>query len=121
MLSRGIRGATTLKEDSAQEMNVVVVELLTAMLAENEVSIDHISSILFTATPDIHSIFPAAAARELELSQVPLICAQELEITGALKMAIRVLMTVNTERSASQISHIYLRGATGLRPDLKNA
>ncbi len=120
MLSRAIRGASTLKTDTAAEMREVVVELLEEMMRSNEVEIDLISSIFFTATTDIHSIFPAAAARELELSQVPLMCAQELEIEGSLKMAIRVLMTINTERKPSELKHIYLRGATSLRPDLKS-
>jgi chorismate mutase len=121
MLSRAIRGASTLSVDTAPEMREVVVELLSQMLSENGVEIELISSIFFTATTDIHSIFPAAAARELELSQVPLMCAQELEIDGSLKMAIRVLMTVNTELKSSEIRHIYLRGASSLRPDLQSS
>jgi chorismate mutase len=118
MVLRGIRGATQLSADTAEEMNSAVGELLKKMLERNQVESDSIASILFTATSDIHSIFPATAARNLDLADVPLICAQELDITGGLPLAIRVLMQVNTDKSQREISHIFLRGAKVLRPDI---
>ena len=118
MMLRGIRGATQLAADTADEMNSAVAELLTKMLEQNEVDPKAIGSILFTGTSDIHSIFPATAARKLNLQDVPLICAQELDIVGGLPLAIRILMHVNTEKSQQEIKHVFLRGAKVLRPDI---
>ncbi len=120
MFVRGIRGATQLEADTAPEMKSAVGELLGKMLEINSVEPESIVSILFTATSDIHSIFPATAARDFELAQVPLICAQELDIEGALPRAIRILIHVNTEKKQSEITHLYLRGAKVLRPDLSS-
>ena len=120
MFVRGIRGATQLEADTAPEMKSAVGELLGQMLEINSVEPESIVSILFTATSDIHSIFPATAARDFELAQVPLICAQELDIEGALPRAIRILIHVNTEKKQSEITHLYLRGAKVLRPDLSS-
>ena len=115
---RAIRGATVLKADDAAEMRDAVVELLRETLDRNNLSTDDLVSILFTATPDLHCAFPAAAARDLGLTDVPLICAQELDIDGALARVIRVLVHVNTELPRSEIKHVYLRGAEALRVDI---
>jgi chorismate mutase len=115
---RAIRGATVLKADDAAEMRDAVVELLRETLDRNNLSTDDLVSILFTATPDLHCAFPAAAARDLGLTDVPLICAQELDIQGALARVIRVLLHVNTELPRSEIKHVYLRGAEALRVDI---
>jgi len=121
MVVRGVRGATQLEQDTPENMREAVGELLAAMLERNEVESESIASIFFTATSDIHSIFPATAARDFELSQVPLMCAQELDIEGALPRAIRILMHINTEKKQNEIVHLYLRGAKVLRPDLPSA
>jgi len=118
MAIRGIRGATQLAVDTADEMDSAVTELLEQMLIKNQVESESIASILFTATNDVHSIFPATAARKLDLADVPLICAQELDITGGLPLAIRVLLHANTEKKQSEIEHVFLRGAKVLRPDI---
>lgn len=115
---RALRGATCLEQDDAAEMRSAVVELLTEMFDRNGISNDQLVSILFTATPDIHSAFPAGAARELKLADVPLICAQELDVTGAMQRVIRVLVHVNTELARADIKHVYLRGADALRQDI---
>lgn len=115
---KAIRGATCLAADDASEMTQAVVELLAAILEKNDLTTDDLISVLFTATPDLHSAFPASAARELGLGDVPLICAQELDVTGALARVIRVLAHVQTDRSRAQIQHIYLRGAQVLRQDI---
>lgn len=115
---RALRGATCLEQDDAAEMRSAVVELLTEMFDRNGISNDQLVSILFTATPDIHSAFPAGAARELKLADVPLICAQELDVTGAMQRVIRVLVHVNTELARADIKHVYLRGAEALRQDI---
>ncbi len=89
------------------------------MLEANGIGPDQIASVLFTATRDLTSVFPAQAARELGWTKTPLICAQEIDVPGALPRCIRVLMLVNTERTQEEIRHIYLKGAKALRPDLE--
>ena len=115
---RAIRGATCLEHDDAQEMAEAVTELLAEILARNEVSTDELVSIFFTATPDLHSAFPAAAARGIGLADVPLMCAQELDVTGAMQKVIRVMLHVQTQTPRTDIKHVYLRGAEALRKDI---
>lgn len=115
---RALRGATTVDVDEEQHVHERVVELLEAMCERNGVHHDDIVSILFTATDDIHSAFPAAGARKLGLGDVPLICARELDITGGTERCIRVLMHLTTERTRAEMRHVYLQGAVGLRDDL---
>jgi chorismate mutase len=115
---RAFRGATQLSADSKAEMKEAVVELLEEVLAANSLKNDDLISILFTATPDIQSDFPAAAVRELGLTDLPLICAQELDVKGALPRTIRLLIHANSPLSRGEVTHKYLRGAAVLRPDL---
>ncbi len=115
---RALRGATTVDEDEEAHVHERVVALLEEMCDRNGVHHDDIVSILFTATDDIHSTFPATGARTLGLGDVPLICARELDITGATPRCIRVLMHLTTERSRADLRHVYLEGAVGLRDDL---
>ena len=116
---RGIRGATLLAADDADEMRDAVTELLSEMLRANDVDHEQIVSIILTGTPDIHSAFPAAAARGLGLTDVPLLCAQELDITGAVERAVRVLMHADLPLARGDVQHVYLRGAEVLRQDLQ--
>lgn len=88
------------------------------MLERNSVDKDDLISVLFTATDDVHSMFPATAARGVGLGDVPLICARELDITGGTARCIRVLMHLNTDRTRAELHHVYLEGARGLRDDL---
>ena len=118
MKVRAIRGATQLAEDSIDEMKSAVVELLNDLFAANEIATEDLISILFTATPDIHSDFPAAAARTLDLGSIPLICAQEIDVTGALPRIVRVMVHAYSPRNISEIKHIYRRGANALRKDI---
>src|SRR5438067_6389233 len=115
---RALRGATTVDEDTAEQVNERVRALVQQMLERNGVDHDDLISILFTATDDIHSVFPATAARMTGLGDVPLICARELDIEGGTPLCIRVMMHLTTERSRSELHHIYLEGAKGLRDDL---
>ena len=115
---RALRGATTLDEDSSEHMMERVLALLEAMLERNGVDHDDLVSIVFTATDDVHSAFPALAARKLGLGDVPLICARELDITGATPRCIRVLVHLTTDRRRDELHHVYLHGARGLRDDL---
>src|SRR4051812_9420680 len=113
-----LRGATTVDADTTEQVRSRTVALLDELMAANGIGHDDVISILFTATDDIHSMFPATAGRESGLGDVPLICARELDIDGAKPRCIRILMHVNTERSRRDLHHIYLEGAVSLRDDL---
>ena len=115
---RALRGATTVDDDTPEQIEDRVVALLQEMLTRNGVGHDELVSILFTATDDVHSAFPAAAARTIGLGDVPLICARELDITDATPQCIRVMMHLWTERPRAELRHVYLEGAKGLRDDL---
>jgi len=115
---RAIRGATCLGADNAAEMSEAVLELLQEMFSRNSVDLDDLVSILFTATPDLTSAFPAAAARSLNLADVPLICAQEIDVAGAMPRVIRVLVHVESTLARADVKHVYLRGAEALRQDI---
>ncbi|MFD7296793.1 chorismate mutase [Streptomyces sp. NPDC059897] len=118
MAVRAVRGAVQLDRDEAGHMDEQVSELLTAVLERNELTADDLISIWFTATPDLHSDFPAAAARKLGIVDVPLICAQELDIEGALPRVVRVLAHIETERTKAEVAHVYLGAAATLRKDI---
>lgn len=115
---RAIRGAIQLDVDEREHVLSSTRELVSTVLESNSVTHDDLISIIFTATPDIHSEFPAVAARELGLGNVPLMCAQELDITGAMARVIRLMAHVNTTLTSGEINHVYLRGAAALRRDL---
>lgn len=115
---RALRGATTVDVDEKAHLTERVVELLQAMVSQNEVDHDDLISIWFTATDDIHSMFPAAAARTIGFGDVPLLCARELDIEGATPRCVRVLAHLNTTRSNADLHHVYLHGARQLRDDL---
>lgn len=115
---RAIRGAIQLDADTASEIESRTTELVSEMLLRNDLEIDDLISVIFTCTPDIHAGFPAAAARALGMGHIPLICASELDIVGALPLTIRVMMHANSSRPLREVAHIYLRGAKVLRQDL---
>lgn len=118
MAVRAIRGATHLVADDAEEMREAVVELVSEMLARNGLTADDLISVLFTATSDLVSAFPAAAARSLDIGDVPLMCAQEIDVVGAMPRVVRVMAHAECQRSRAEVSHVYLRGAEALRTDL---
>jgi chorismate mutase len=115
---RALRGATTLDVDEPGHITERVVALLERMLERNDVDKEDLVSVLFTATDDVHSMFPAAAARTMGLGDVPLICARELDVMGGTPRCIRVLMHLTTDKTRSALHHVYLEGAKGLRDDL---
>lgn len=115
---RGIRGATTAEDDSEQAILETTRELLGRLIAANQIPIQDIAAILFTATPDLRATFPARAAREMGHVNVPLMCSQEIDVRGAPSRCIRILLLVNTSKTGEQLKHLYLRGATSLRSDL---
>ena len=115
---RGLRGATTVDADTAEQVNERTQALLVEMLERNDVDKEDVISILFTATDDIHSIFPATAARSVGLGDVPLICARELDIVDGTRMCIRVMAHLESDRARADLRHVYLEGAKALRDDL---
>jgi chorismate mutase len=115
---RALRGATKVDADTTEQVTERVQALVAAMLERNGVDKDDLISVVFTATDDIHSMFPATAARGAGLGDVPLLCARELDIDGAMTMTIRVLMHINTDRSRPELHHVYLEGTKTLRDDL---
>jgi chorismate mutase len=115
---RALRGATTIDADTEEQIRTRVVALVETMLERNGVNKDDLISIVFTATDDVHAIFPATAARAAGLGDVPLLCARELDIVGGTPRCIRVMMHVTTDRARGELHHVYLEGAKGLRDDL---
>jgi chorismate mutase len=115
---RALRGATTVDTDTAEQVTERVQALVSQMLEDNGVDHDNLISILFTATEDVTSMFPATAARAIGLGDVPLICARELSVAGGTPLCIRVMMHLTTDRPRHELHHVYLEGARGLRDDL---
>ena len=118
MFFRGIRGAITADGDDVAAIARATKRLLTEMTRRNAIEVDDIASILFTVTADLRAGFPALAAREMGWTWVPMLHACEIDVPGALGRCVRVLMHVNTTKKPAEIEHVYLDGATVLRPDL---
>jgi chorismate mutase len=118
MVCRGVRGAITVDENSTEAILEGARTLLAAMVEANGFEVGELASIVFTATTDLDAAYPAAAAREMGLTETPLLCMQEMAVKGSLEKCIRVLIHWNTDRSPAQVRHLYLGGAQVLRPDL---
>ncbi len=118
MVVRGIRGAISVAENTAEAIRISTKELLLTMVEENGLDPAMIASALFTVTKDIDADFPASTARELGWNMVPLICATEINVPGSMPKIIRVLIQVNTDKAQDEIKHIYLGDAVTLRRDL---
>ena len=119
---RGIRGATTVTADEPDLILQATRELLEEMLAENDgMKPEDVASAVFTVTDDLISTFPAQAARQMGWDLVPMLCAREIPVQNSLPHVIRVLVHWNTELPQNQITHVYLREAVKLRPDLVGA
>ena len=120
MYSRGIRGAITLSDNTKEEIKSATVELLEKMITENKVDIKDIAFAIFTLTNDLNADFPAKYARlDCGFKNVPMMCYHELNVPNSLKMCLRILLNVNTEKKQDEIKHVYLKGANILRQDLK--
>lgn len=115
---RAVRGAIQIDVDEREHLLASTRDLVRAVLSANDIDVADLVSVWFTATPDLHSEFPAVAARELGLGDVPLMCTVELDVQGAMPRVIRLMAHVYTTLTRAQISHVYLRGAVALRRDL---
>ena len=118
MAVRAVRGATQLDVDVREHMLERVAEMVADVMRSNDLEVDDFISVIFTATSDLGSEFPAYAARRLGFGEVPLICARELEIAGSMPRVVRMLAHVETDRPRADITHVYLHGAAQLRRDL---
>lgn len=118
MAVRAVRGATQVDHDDRELVLAATTQLLEAVLSTNALSLDDLISVIFTATPDIRSEFPAYAARQMGITDVPLLCATEIDVPGAMPRVLRLLAHVETERPRADVRHVYLRGAAALRTDL---
>lgn len=118
MAVRAVRGAVQVDRDDRDEILEATTELLTEVLSRNALSPDDLISVIFTATPDLTAEFPAYAARMLGITDVPLLCAREIAVPGALPRVLRLLAHVDTPLTRKEVRHVYLRGAAALRTDL---
>ena len=118
MAVRAVRGATQLDDDVREHMLDRVAEMVLDVMASNALGVDDFISVIFTATSDLVSEFPAYAARRLGFGDVPLICARELEIDGSMERVVRMMAHVETDLPRSEVTHVYLHGAANLRRDL---
>lgn len=120
MLCRGVRGATTVEHNSREELLKATRQLLALMIRQNGIAPEEVASAIFTTTSDLNAEFPALAARQLGWLDVPLLCTHEISVPGSLPRCIRILLHWNTDKSQHEIHHVYVRGATCLRPDLSH-
>jgi chorismate mutase len=117
---RAVRGATQLERDDPEHMHERVAELVGLVLECNNLQSDDLISIWFTATQDIHSDYPAYAARQMGFTDVPLMCTQEMDVSGGMSRVVRVMAHVETDLTRADITHVYLHGAAALRRDLSH-
>lgn len=118
MAVRALRGAITVDADEAAEIKRRTVQLLSTVFERNALTADDLISALFTTTGDLRSVAPAAAAREMGLTEVPLLCAVEMPVDGSLERCVRLMLHIETDLDRSELRHVFLRGATVLRPEL---
>lgn len=117
VVCRGIRGATTVEENSAEAILAATRELLYLMIQANNIDVEDVASAIFTTTRDLTATFPALAARQLGWYDTALLCGHEMEVPDSLQMCVRILIHWNTSLHPEEIIHVYLHGAKELRPD----
>lgn len=120
MACRGVRGATTVEKNDREDILKATRQLLALMLRQNGIDPADVASAIFTTTTDIDAEFPALAARQLGLLDVPLLCGHEMAIPGSLPLCVRILIHWNTDKSQAEIKHVYERDAKRLRPDIQS-
>ena len=118
MAVRAVRGAVQVGGNDRAEILAGTAELVTEVMNRNELSTDDVISVIFTATPDLNAEFPALAARKLGFQEVPLLCAAEIEVPGAMPHVVRLMMHVEMAKPRTAVQHVYLRGAAALRLDI---
>jgi chorismate mutase len=118
MAVRAIRGAIQLDADERDHLLASTRELVEAVMAANSLTSEQLISIVFTVTADLRSEFPAVAARELGMGDVPLLCTTEIDVPGALPRVVRLMAHADMDVPRSTVQHVYLRGAVALRRDI---
>lgn len=116
---RALRGATTLDVDERVHLVERTQELIAALFERNDLEVGDLISMVFTATDDVRSGYPAEAARQAGITEVPLLCARELDVEGGLPRCVRLLVHAYTQRRPDELRHVYLHGARDLRADLR--
>jgi chorismate mutase len=117
---RGVRGATTADDNSREAILQATRQLLALMIRQNGIEPADVGSVIFSTTVDLNAEFPALAARQLGWLDVPLLCTNEIDVPGSLRQCVRILIHWNTSLAQNEVTHIYLKGAVKLRPDLSN-
>jgi chorismate mutase len=120
MPCRGVRGATTVENDTREEILAATRQLLALVIRLNGIEPADVGSVIFSTTTDLNAEFPALAARQLGWVDTALLCTHELDVPGSLRKCIRVLVHWNTDKPATEIHHVYIRDAVRLRPDLSH-
>ncbi len=120
MAVRGVRGATTVVSNTKEEIVEKTGELLKGLIENNNIDLEDVASVIFSATSDIDAEFPAVAARNMGWIYTPLFCTREIPVEGSMQGCIRVLMHVNSDKRQDEMVQLYLHDAQKLRPDLKN-
>lgn len=115
---RAVRGAIQVERNDRESIIAGTIELVSEVMARNNLTTDDVISVIFTATPDLTAEFPALAARKLGFHDVPLLCATEIDVPGALPRVVRLMAHIHTDRTRQEIQHVYLRGAVALRVDI---
>lgn len=115
---RGVRGATTADDNSRDAILTATRQLLALVIRQNDIQPEDVASLIFTTTADLNAEFPALAARQLGWLDVPLLCTREIEVADSLRYCIRILIHWNTPKEQREITHVYVKGAKRLRPDL---
>lgn len=118
MLVRGVRGATTVENNTRDEILTATRQLFALMIRLNGIEKEYVASAMFSVTADLNAEFPALAARQLGWLDVPLICTYEIDVPGSLRKCVRILINWNTEKAQQEINHVYIKDAVKLRPDL---
>jgi chorismate mutase len=118
MLCRGVRGATTVENNTRDEILKVTRQLLALMIRLNGIESEQVGSAIFTVTSDLNAEFPALAARQLGWLEVPMLCGYEISVPNSLPRCVRILINWNTDKSQREIQHVYMKEAVRLRPDL---
>jgi chorismate mutase len=122
MAVRGLRGAINARDNTSASILEATRELLQEIIRANSLTdFSEIVSAIFTTSPDLNAAYPAEAARELGMHQVPLLCAREIDVPGGMPMCVRILLHLNTEKPQEEMVHVYLRDARKLRPDMNSA
>lgn len=120
MACRGVRGATTTDSHSREDILIATRQLLALMIRRNHIESCDVASAIFSSTADLNAEFPALAARQLGWLDVPLLCTHEIDVPGSLDQCIRILVHWNTDKPQQEIHHVYVKGATQLRPDIRD-